>query len=251
MAKIRTVSVNVHVGLGIFAGVFPWLFARIPFIHVVFVQEASRPPARRALLRAFPSKKWYRVGPGDETSDPLVGTYLFLRRRRFTLIGRFNEPISKARPPVKGKMPFPQRNLVSVIAVDKKTSRPLIATSVHNWHIVGRSLGDGTAVSRGHARQTRAVAEFHEEHWIDGAVSAASGDWNESIGRDFPHPESAVRQMESRAHMHPAGGTKAHLDEMFVRRAPYLKIPVWRYISVPLKAMDHPVLYVVLEVDPL
>lgn len=251
MAKIRILSVNVHVGLGLAAGVVGWLFSRLPFIHAVCIQEASRPAAQAALRKAFPESKWYRVGPGSQDDDPLVGTFIFLRKHRFTLLARFNDLISSARPPVKGKMPFPQRNLVSVTAIDNKTGRAFILTCVHNWHIVGRALGDGTAISRGHANQTKAVAEHHAAHWIDGAVSVAVGDWNESIGKKNNHPDSAVRQMESRAHMHPAGGVKAHLDEAFVRRGKYLRVKTWRYISTPFRVMDHPVLYVVLEVDPL
>lgn len=253
-ARLRVLSFNVHVGLAIPA--IGWLLARLPMVHVVAIQEAQRPWAKRALLKSFPEKRWHCVGP-DVGAANKVGTFVFARRKRFALQQAFNRKLMDG---LDDGM-FPQRNLVAAELVDRITGRVVDVSSVHTWHMKGRELGGPGDQARGHDAQVKAYADHHTASAAQhpGSVQIAVGDWNEDIdGRQPGDPELHVRrQLRSRAGMQPAstlalaGDKGAHFDDAFVRVESYVKVLSRQSIKVPFKAADHPATLVTLGVEPL
>lgn len=253
--RIRILTVNVHVGLVIFAGALAWVLARTPGVHVVLVQEASRARPRHALLRTFKGKNWHRVGPGVNEAG-LVGTYIFLKKSRFKLLDETYDHVSD----FVSNM-HPTRKLVAAKALDKRTGRILDISCVHTWHIVGRTLGAKGSISEGHIAQVCAHAEYHRASYEanPGSVQAAGGDWNERLNRPAQGRVdlSAIYLMRKVAKMVPAyrrtlkGSKKVSLDDVFVRPAPYVTVLRRRHIKIPFKVADHPAILVILGVRKL
>ncbi len=210
---IRVLSFNTHVGLAIPA--ITWLLARTGRVHIVLVQEASRPPARKALRRTLPSSTWRTRGPGE--SDPLVGTFVLGRRKRFQILSGVNERISDAQPLVDGKAMYPQRNLIAALFHDKLTGWEIDASSVHTWHMKGRELDGDGPVARGHRLQVDVYAKHHALSSREVGTRAAA----EGFNRSRPATDEEVR---------------------VTRR---------RQIRVPFRTADHPAILVTLRVKEL
>lgn len=254
---LRLLSFNVHVGTAIPA--LAWLLAHLPVVHIVAVQEASRPRARRALFVLFPSRYWHRFGP-DVDDAPLVGTYVFARRRRFRRLAETSQRISQSQPKVDGKDMFPRRDLVGGILEDKRTGRTVDVTSAHTWHMVGRRLGDSGVIARGHTEQVRAYASHHRSsaRTRPGSLQVSGGDWNEDVDGSTPRGEERlrVRRIMRDAGLRPAGDLTArgdraaHLDEWFVRPEKWLRVQSRRVIRVPFRAADHPAVAITVWMDP-
>lgn len=251
--RIRVLTINVHVGLVIFAGALAWVLARTPGVHIVLVQEASRPRPRRALLKTFKGKKWHRVGPGVSEGG-LVGTYVFLKKARFQLLDEVNRPISD----YVSNM-HPARELTAAVALDKRTGRRVVVSSVHTWHIVGRVLGAKGPISEGHIAQVRATAEFHRDQLeaYPQSVQIAGGDFNERLSKPAQGKRelSALYLMRKIAQMVPAfkrtqtGSRQVGVDDVFVHLKPWVQVKRRKYIKIPFKVADHPAILVVLAIE--
>ena len=253
-ANLNVLTINVHVGLVAYVGGVRWLLARHPRTALVLVQEAERKRARAAVRASLPWPVWAKIGP---TGDQRGGTYVYARRTRFKVLGRTNRLVSRGRTGM-----HPTRRLVAAELLDKVTGRVVDASSVHTWHIVGRSLErPDNPIVKGHVAQVRAHAEHHAaQHRRDpDSVQLAGGDYNEQLAgpaqRD--QPNSASRIMRDTARMAPAhlltkaGDRNVRLDDVYLRRRPFLEVLARKVIRLPFKVADHPAVWVRLRIKAL
>jgi hypothetical protein len=243
--NLRVLLFNVHAGQAIYAGALSWLLRFTPGVHLILIQEAQSPKARKALLKKFPASKWHRIGP--RISEPgLVGTYVFARKRRFDLLNRTRQKISEG---LSGM--HPRRDLVGAVLRDKKTGRTISATSVHLWHIRGYDLHGKSSVAAEHRYQGRTVANHHAAGNYD--LELAGGDWNEDLD-GMVTPVSVRTVLLNVAGMVPTyllageGTRTANLDDLFVRPRQFLTVASRRRIKVPFRLADHPAILVNLKI---
>lgn len=250
-ANLNILTLNVHVGLVAYVGGVRWLLARHPRTALVLIQEAQAKRARTAVRASLPWPVWARIGP---TGDQPGGTYIYARRTRFKVLGRTNRLVSRHHTGM-----HPARPLVAAELYDRVTGRVVDASSVHTWHIVGRTLTKpDNPVIAGHIAQVTAHAEHHRDQHRRNpdAVQVAGGDYNEQLAgaEQRDQPNSASRIMRAVAGMTPAylltkaGARDARLDDVYVRPAGFVEVLARKVIRLPFRVADHPAVWVRLRI---
>lgn len=257
-AVVRDVLiVNAHAGSVVVRGGLKALLADLPEPDLVLACEVPTPKSRRALRRLFPRRRWYRVGPTPgETPGARVGTYVLASRRAF----RLRRAIRRRLTGYASGM-HPARELTATLLEDRASGRLVDASSVHLWHVVGRTLGEGR-IGEGHVRQLRAYARYHRGSASAraGSVQLAGGDWNQRLDGPFPDGPADLRvaRVMASAGMIPAWRADGlnpveravALDDLFLTDAPYVRVLRRRLIDVPGEADDHRAVWVRLAIDP-
>lgn len=250
--KLRVLTVNTHMGGVLFVGGVNWIIKRIPGLHLVALQEVQTPKARQKARKIFPAKKWYEAVSSRDHDN--VGTVCYAKKKRFRLRAVTQHAIS----PHESNM-RPRRDLIALSLVDRQTNRRVDFSSIHTWHIVGLTLGDSGRIVQGHIKQVRTHAIFHGLAGQEDSqsVQLCAGDINERLGQPSrgPYSLSAEYILRKSGGLVPAyartekGSRWVDVDDIFFKKAPFIKLKRRRVFNIPFKVADHRAVYCVFEVE--
>lgn len=230
---------NTHRGRALPA--LPGLLARARDLDVLALQEVL---TEASLLRAIPraDRDWH-IFTGQRPSLPAL---LVRRVEWLKVVDHGVDPLPEGRH---------NRARVWARLHDERVDRDLYVTSVHTDPL-GLGLVDANPHARAmHMRQTQAIADATAAR-PDAAVVVDAGDWNERLAEAVPvewRPKSALGRMAA-AGSRPAfreleeGDRTVRLDDVLVRRAPFVRVRRRRLLEVAHPESDHDAIVVRLRI---
>lgn len=236
---------NTHMDRTMNKTTWRWIRLRFPRIHVLYLQEVARPDNARKVL----GKGWTLAPVGAvKTGEAMKPTtYLAYRNKRFRDV-----KVGTADTTYGSKW---GRRVVHMTGWDKRSRRPVSEVSVH-VDPLGNGFYDANPVARDrHMRQIATAATVASlAATTPDVVAAVGGDMNERLWDARPgHPltiKSAVSQFANAGYT-PAfriTGQRVNLDDIFVRKARYVRNVRRIQLRPPFAGFDHDVVWVGVKV---
>lgn len=239
--NLRVLVANFHVGLGIKYGAIAYIVGHLPWLNLMLIQEARN---GEALRRALGDKwgLWPHEQPGERKDNEAM-SYVAYRKRRFLFVDGSNEDIS-----FQGRDPYPRRAPVARL-YDRRTQRAVVAGSVHT---VPMAPDIDSAPANKRFTQLLQLRHYRDEadSFVQDGLRVLGGDFNQDLSIKT---ERLVRELRVySAHRilldwvaaSRVKGGYVKLMDLFLRRTGAAHIARRLVFRLPIRGMDHEVVYV-------
>lgn len=244
---LRVGTWNTHASIALRQGGLGWLLDEAPGVAVWCLQEVrDRHHLEDALIREDARRDWTicpvldEHGRADGLRYDVDGglPYVLARRRRFRFVEQQAANITFGSKH--------ERRALQVRLEDRRTGRLVVVDDVHVDPLGNGFEAAHPTARRRHEKQVAVHVDQVDEAPV-GAVTIAAGDFNESLGADIDghlHDRTTVARMADVGarpafQLTRAGDRGVHLDDVFVRHAPFVRVANRRVVTPPQPGNDH------------